>query len=98
MLDPAHLDPAQEQPFEPEVKELPPYLEGLVPPVTVADALTYAEEHGAPEEALLYIESLAGAVFTSEEGMRNAFASVQNGEFPPSDPDEILVGQDGTSS
>ena len=89
-------------PDEPQTEsveaELPPYLQGLVPPVTVDEALTHAEERGAPPEALDFMESLPAAVFTTEVGLRNAFSSVRDGEFPPSDPDEVLVGQDGTSS
>ncbi len=76
--------------------ELPEYLQGLVPPVTVNEAMTHAEQHGAPAEALDFIESLPAAAFTTAEGMRNAFSSVHDGEFPAADPDGVLVGQDET--
>lgn len=78
--------------------ELPDYLEGIQPPVTTEDALEYAESRGAPPEALAFIESLPAAVFTSAEGMRHAFSSFAHGEVPPTDPEHVLVGQDGTSS
>jgi hypothetical protein len=81
----------------PEI-ELPPYLQGLEPPVSTEEALAYAEARGASQEVLDFIESLPAAVFTSEEGMRNAFASLREGGVPDYDPEDVLVGQDGTSS
>lgn len=80
------------------VPDLPDYLRGLEPPVSTEEALAYAEERGASREILDFIESLPAAVFTSEEGMRNAFASLRHGEVPDYDPEDVLVGQDGTSS
>ena len=78
--------------------ELPSYLEGLEPPVTVEDALEYAEQRGAPETALHFIESLPAAVFTSAEGMRHAFSDLAHGEIPDTNPEDVRVGADGTSS
>jgi hypothetical protein len=78
--------------------ELPDYLRGLTPPVSIPEALAHAEAQGAPPEALEFIESLPGAVFTTEEGMRHAFSTLQHGEIPETDADEVLVGNDGTSS
>jgi hypothetical protein len=77
---------------------LPDYLEGLEPPVTTDEALEHAEKRGAPPEALRFIESLPAAVFTSEEGMRHAFSALRHHEIPPTDPEAVLVGKDGTSS
>jgi hypothetical protein len=78
--------------------ELPDYLEGLRPPVTTEEALEYAESRGAPPEALAFIESLPAAVFTSVEGIRHAFSAFAHSIPPPTDPDRVLVGKDGTSS
>ena len=77
--------------------QLPAYLRGLEPPVSVAEALAYAEARGAPPEALEFIESLPGAVFTSEEGLRHAFSTLQHGELPEADPEEVAVARDGIS-
>ncbi len=77
---------------------LPSYLEGLQPPVSMEEALEYAEEHGASPDVLAFIESLPAAVFTSEEGMRHAFSHVREEDLPHLDPEQVLVGQDGTSS
>jgi hypothetical protein len=81
----------------PEV-ELPEYLQGIQPPVTTEDALVYAEERGAPPEALEFIESLPAAVWTSEAGMRHAFSTLHSHQIPHTNPDDVLVGKDGTSS
>ena len=78
--------------------DLPDYLEGLQPPVSVQEALAHAEERGASAEVLQFMESLPAAVFTSEAGMRNAFGSLDPDEIPETDPEDVLVGQDGTSS
>jgi len=78
--------------------ELPSYLHGLQLPVSTSEVLAYAEERGAPEEALEFIESLPAAVFTTEEGMRNAFSEVRDGHYPESHPEDVAVGVDGTSS
>jgi hypothetical protein len=78
--------------------DLPAYLRGLELPATTEDALEYAEAHGAPPAALDFIESLPAAVFTSAEGMHHAFSSFPAHGIPDSDPEHVLVGQDGTSS
>lgn len=78
--------------------ELPAYLRGLEVPATTEDALAYAEAHGAPTTALDFIEALPAAVFTSEEGMHHAFSSFATHGIPESDPEHVLVGEDGTSS
>jgi len=85
-------------PIHAHTPELPTYLQGLEPPASIPEALAYAEERGAPPEALGFIESLPAAVFTTEEGMRNAFAQVVDGQFPEFHPEEVEVGADGTSS
>lgn len=77
---------------------LPSYLEGLQPPVSTEEALEYAEQRGAPEAALHFIESLPAAVFTSEAGMRHAFSDLDHGEIPETDPEAVQVGKDGISS
>jgi hypothetical protein len=89
---------AQHQDLDFPHVDLPSYLRGLEPPVTTEDALEYAERHGAPQEALDFIESLPAAVFTSVEGMHHAFSSFALHGIPESDPEHVLVGQDGTSS
>ena len=78
--------------------ELPPYLEGLQPPVSVEEALEYAEARGAPPAALDFMESLPAAVYTSKEGMAHAFSALVHGEIPDTDPGEVAVGRDGVSS
>ena len=78
--------------------ELPEYLRGLEPPVSMDEALTHAEERGASPEVLRFMESLPAAVFTSEEGMRHTFSSLDPRELAAADPEGVLVGQDGTSS
>jgi len=87
----------RQHPETPEVP-MPPYLEGLEPPVSVEEALEYAEARGATPEILRFMEGLPAAVYTSEEGMRNALASARPGHVPESDPEGVLVSQDGTSS
>ncbi|MGV3723907.1 MAG: DUF2795 domain-containing protein [Actinomycetota bacterium] len=78
--------------------ELPAYLEGLQSPATTEDALQYAEEHGAPADALAFIEALPAAVFSSEDGMRRAFAAIARGEMPHYDADDAQVSEDGDAS
>jgi hypothetical protein len=55
---------------------LPEYLEGLELPTTKDEAITYAAEHGAPNEVLEFMEHLPAAIFTSERGLRHAFANI----------------------
>lgn len=90
MLQPGHL-------HVPHAK-LPPYLEGLEPPVSTNEALEWAEAHGASPEELRFIEALPAAVFTSETGIRHAFSSVRDPEMAEADPEEVEVSADGTSS
>ena len=78
--------------------DLPEFLQGLEPPVTVDEVLGHAEAHGASPEALDFIESLPAAVFTTAEGMRHAFSTLQDGHVPPSDPENVAISRDGTSS
>ncbi len=79
--------------------DLPEYLRGLQPPATIEDALEHAETHGAPPEALDYIESLSAAVFTSVEGMQRAFSKIAHGDpIPESDPEHVSIAHDGTST
>lgn len=77
---------------------LPKYLEGLQPPVSTAEALEWAEAHGATPADLRFIEALPSAVFTSDTGMRHAFSSVDERELVEADPETVEVGADGTSS
>ena len=56
---------------------LPPYLEGLVPPVSVEEALDYAEERGAPEAALRFMEYFDRAYLPN--GMWNTLISTTSG-------------------
>lgn len=77
---------------------MPEYLRGLKPPVTVEEALEYAEEHGAGSEILRFMEALPAAVFTSEEGIGNALGRVTGETVPHSHPEDVRVGEDGTSS
>lgn len=78
--------------------QLPPFMQGLEIPATIGDALAHAEERGASSKVLAYIETLPAAVFTSEEGLRHAFAHFREEEMPDIDPDAVLVAEDGTSS
>ncbi|MFN3653252.1 MAG: DUF2795 domain-containing protein [Armatimonadota bacterium] len=77
---------------------MPRYLDGLPLPATTVDALAYAEERGAPPEMLELIEALPAAVFTSEEGIRHAFSTLDPDHLPHPDSEHVLVGKDGTSS
>ena len=77
--------------------ELPPFLRGLRPPVSTDEAIAYAEAHGAPPEALRFIESLPAAVFSSESGMRHAFSTLAHRDLPETDPEHVLVAEDGTT-
>lgn len=77
---------------------LPRYLEGLTLPVSTAEALEWAEAHGATPEELRFIEALPSAVFTSDTGIRHAFSSVDERELAEADPETVEVGADGTSS
>ena len=77
---------------------LPPCLEGLEPPVSVQEALSYAEARGASPEFLRYMESLPAGVYTSEEGMRRAFAHLHPEELELADPDMVEIPEDGISS
>jgi hypothetical protein len=72
-----------------------PYLRGLQPPASVAEALGCAQANGAPPEVLGYLESLPAAVFTSEEAMQRVLASVPVEEVALADPEETEVGVDG---
>jgi hypothetical protein len=77
---------------------LPDYLQGLSTPATTEDALRHAESHGADADALAFIEALPAAVFSTEEGMLHAFASVAHHELPRYDPRCIHVAEDGDAS
>ncbi len=89
--------PSQDHLETPEA-DLPDYVQGLEPPLTVDEVLEHAEAHGAPPEALDFIESLPAAVFTTAEGMRRAFSEVHDGYVPPADPENVAISRDGTSS
>lgn len=81
-------------------EELPDYLQGLELPATKDDAIMHAAEHGAPEQVLEYMEHLPAAVFTTEAGMRHAFAtldSVDLGDLVTL-RDEADEAEDGLSS
>jgi hypothetical protein len=80
--------------------ELPEYLQGLEMPATKDDAIMHAAEHGAPEQVLEYMEHLPAAIFTSEAGMRHAFAtldSIDVGDLVTL-RDEADEAEDGLSS
>jgi hypothetical protein len=76
---------------------LPSFLQGLALPATLDDAIDYAEEHGAPEEVIRFMESLPAAVFTSDEGLRHAFSLYQPGSAAI-EPGEVAIAHDGISS
>jgi hypothetical protein len=72
---------------------LPAYLEGFQLPATKDDAMAYAEEHGAPEEVLAFMERLPAAVFTSDAGLRHAFSTL--GDVDLSDVESLHEEESG---
>jgi hypothetical protein len=55
---------------------LPAFLEGLELPATKDDAIAYADEHGATDAVLEFLERLPAAVYTSDAGLRHAFSTL----------------------
>ena len=78
----------------------PVWLRGLRAPVSKDEALEYAERHGAPEQALEFLEALPAAVFTSEDGMRHALALLDAEHLPSHAevPTETPESEDGLDS
>jgi hypothetical protein len=77
----------------------PSWLKGLRSPASKDEALAFAEEHGAPPEALEFLESLPAAVFTSEDGLRHAFSTLDRAHLPErGEGGETPESEDGTDN
>jgi hypothetical protein len=85
---------------DPTMGELPEYLQGLELPATKDDAIMHAAEHGAPNEVLEFMERLPAAVFTSEAGLRHAFADIDAVSLTDIEvfDEEGIEADDGASS
>jgi hypothetical protein len=88
------------QPLDLEVPHapLPPFLQGIELPAGLDEAIDYAEAHGAPPEVIDFMESLPAAVFTTEEGLRHAFALFDEKAVAALEPGAVAISQDGISS
>jgi len=76
----------------------PAWLRGLQPPVSKDEALDYAEQHGAPPEALEFLEKLPAAVFSSEDGLRHVFSTLDPAHLSSKDVRDTPESEDGTDS
>ncbi len=76
----------------------PPWLKGLRTPASKDEALAFAEAHGAPPDALEFLEALPAAVFTSEDGLRHVLTTMDREHLPRhGDIRETPAAEDGTS-
>ncbi len=71
-------------------------LEALRPPVTKDEALQHAEDCGAPQRLLDFLERLPAALFSSHEGLRHVLASIDESHFADY-PRKTHEAEDGIS-
>jgi hypothetical protein len=76
----------------------PSWLNGLRSPASKDEALAFAEAHGAPPDALEFLEALPAAVFSSEDGLRHVLTTMDREHLPRhGDIRETPAAEDGTS-